>query len=118
MKKIILALLLCIVVLCTVILFKTFSFNSKQLEVEPIADITIDTKRVAQNLSRAIQYKTISSQDPSKFDAAPFLAFHKFLEEAFPGIHSQLEKEVINKYSLLYTWKEQVQPAVYVERQR
>jgi carboxypeptidase PM20D1 len=105
MKKIILALLLCIVVLCTVILFKTFSFNSKQLEVEPIADITIDTKRVAQNLSRAIQYKTISSQDPSKFDAAPFLAFHKFLEEAFPGIHSQLKKEVINKYSLLYRWK-------------
>ena len=105
MKKIILALLLCVVVLFTVILVKTFSFSSKQVEVEPIGDIAIDTQRVAQNLSRAIQYKTISSQDPSKFDAAPFIAFHKFLEEAFPRTHSQLKKEVINKYSLLYTWK-------------
>jgi carboxypeptidase PM20D1 len=95
MKKIILALLLCVVVLFAVILLKTFSFSSKQVEVEPIGDITIDTQRVAQNLSRAIQYKTISSQDSSKFDAAPFVAFHKFLEEAFPRTHSQLKKEVI-----------------------
>jgi len=115
MKKILLALLLCVVALCAVILFKTFSFTSKQVEAEPMAGITIDLQRVAQNLSRAIQYKTISSQDPSKFDAAPFIAFHKFLEEAFPGTHSQLKKEVINKYSLLYTWKgsdENLKPVV------
>ena len=105
MKKILLALLLCVVVLCSVVLFKTFSFTSKQVEAEPMASISIDKQRAAQNLSRAIQYKTISSQYPSKFDAAPFIAFHKFLEEAFPRTHSQLKKEVINKYSLLYTWK-------------
>jgi carboxypeptidase PM20D1 len=105
MKKIIFALLICVVVLCAVVFFKTFSFTSKQVEAEPMVGITIDKQRAAKNLSRAIRYKTISSQDPSKFDAAQFTAFHKFLAEAFPKIHRQLKKEVINKYSLLYTWK-------------
>ena len=105
MKKILLAILLCVVVLCSVVLIKTFSFTSKQVEAEPMESITIDKQRAAQNLSRALQYKTISSQDPSKFDAAPFIAFHQFLAQAFPKTHGQLKKEVINKYSLLYTWQ-------------
>ena len=105
MKKILFALFLCIVVLCSVILIKTFSFTSRQIEAEPMESIKIDKQRAAQNLSRALQYRTISSQDPSKFDEAPFIAFHKFLAQAFPKTHGQLKKEVINKYSLLYTWK-------------
>ncbi len=115
MKKIILALLLCVVVICAVVLFKALTFTSKQVEAEPMASITIDKQRAAKNLSQAIQYKTISSQDSSKFDAAQFTAFHKFLAETFSKIHSQLKKEVINKYSLLFTWKgsdESLKPVV------
>ena len=115
MKKILLALLLCVVVLCSVILIKTSSFTSRQVEAETMESIAIDKQRAAQNLSRALQYKTISSQDPSKFDAAPFIAFHKFLAQAFPKSHGRLHKEVINKYSLLYTWKgsdESLKPVV------
>ena len=115
MKKILLALLLCVAVLCSVILIKTFSFTSRQIEAEPMESVTIDKQRAAQNLSRALQYKTISSQNPSEFDAASFLAFHKFLAQTFPKTHSQLKKEVFNKYSLLYTWKgsdESLKPAV------
>lgn len=115
MKKILLALLLCVVVLCSVILIKTFSFTSRQVESEPMERVTIDKLRAAQNLSRALQFKTISSQNPSEFKEAPFLAFHKFLAEAFPNTHSQLKKEVINRYSLLYTWKgsdESLKPVV------
>lgn len=115
MRKILLALLLCIVVICGVVLFKALTFTSKQIESEPMTAITIDKQRAAKNLSQAIRYKTISSQDPSKFDDDQFTAFHKFLAEAFPKIHSQLKKEVINNYSLLYTWKgsdESLKPVV------
>lgn len=115
MRKILLALLLCIVVICGVVLFKALTFTSKQIESEPMTAITIDKQRAAKNLSQAIRYKTISSQDPSKFDDDQFSAFHKFLAEAFPKIHSQLKKEVINNYSLLYTWKgsdESLKPVV------
>ena len=115
MKKILLAILLCVVVLCAVVLIKTFSFTSKQVDAEPMASITIDKQRAARNLSQAIQFKTISSQDPAKFDPAPFMAFHRFLANAFPRIHHQLQKEVVNKYSLLYTWKgsdEKLKPIV------
>ena len=51
MKKIILALLLCVVVICAVVLFKALTFTSKQVEAEPMASITIDKQRAAKNLS-------------------------------------------------------------------
>ncbi|KAJ3275164.1 hypothetical protein HK104_003958 [Borealophlyctis nickersoniae] len=34
-----------------------------------------------------------------------FLKFHKFLEDRFPLLHKHCKKEVINRYSLLYTWE-------------
>ena len=61
--------------------------------------------RVAQNLSRAIQFKTIFQQNTAEVDANEFKAFHEFLEKTFPRIHSELTREVINGYGLLYTWK-------------
>ena len=33
------------------------------------------------------------------------IAFHQFLADKFPLVHRSLKREVINKYSLLYTWQ-------------
>ncbi|WP_460919821.1 M20/M25/M40 family metallo-hydrolase [Pontibacter brevis] len=33
-----------------------------------------------------------------------FLDLHDYLGEAFPALHQQLQKKVVNGYSLLYTW--------------
>jgi len=65
----------------------------------------VETDRGSVNLSRAIQFKTISYQDESKVDAEEFKAFHRFLEEAYPLIHKTLTREVIGDLGLLYTWK-------------
>lgn len=87
-----------------VLIARTVQFTSKQLTATPVTDIKIDEK-AASRLGKALQYKTISYQDPAKFDRTEFLNFHKFLEEAFPAVHSELTREVIADYSLLYTWK-------------
>lgn len=65
----------------------------------------IDIEEAAQRLSEAIRLETISTQSPTEFNEDAFLAMHHFLEKAFPLIHKHLEKEVINKYSLVFTWK-------------
>jgi len=38
-------------------------------------------------------------------DYAPFSQLHKYMEQAFSLIYSNLEKKIINNYVLLYIWK-------------
>ena len=61
--------------------------------------------KAAENLGRAIQFKTISFQDPAEVDAGEFKAFHAFLEKTFPLAHKNLTKVLVNNLGLLYTWK-------------
>lgn len=88
-----------------VVLLRALRFPSKQVEVAPVTDITIQAEEAAQRLSQAIQFKTISYQDPAQFDKKEFLGLHDYLEKAFPTLHGVLSKEVVGEYSLLYTWK-------------
>lgn len=65
-------------------------------------DFNID--EAAERLSQAISFETVSTQSLDDFNQDAFLGMHRFLEKAFPLIHSRLKKEVINNYSLLYCW--------------
>ena len=64
-----------------------------------------DVDRAVENLSRSIQFKTISHYDSTQDDPKEFLGFIQFLEETYPLIHETLTKEVVSEYSLLYTWQ-------------
>ena len=105
MKKVIIAVILTIVLLFSVMLIKTVRFTRRQVEVAPSTSTEMDLQKAALNLSYAIQLKTIADQDAAKIDPVVFKAFHLFLEETFSKVHDNLHKEVINDYSLLYTWK-------------
>lgn len=65
----------------------------------------VDEKRCLEHLSKAISIPTISYPDKDKIDFTQFDRFHAFLEEAFPLIHKNLEKEVVQEASLIYHWK-------------
>lgn len=58
----------------------------------------------AERLAEAIRFPTISWEGAERFDREAFLAFHGFLERSFPRVHAELRREVVNGYSLLYTW--------------
>jgi carboxypeptidase PM20D1 len=105
MKKVIIAMILTIALLILVMLMKTARFTRKQVDIAASTSIEIVLQKAALNLSQAIRFKTISDEESTKFDAASFLAYHLFLEKTFAKIHGHLHKEVINDYSLLYTWK-------------
>lgn len=83
---------------------RAMMFKSKQIQISAVS-VEVDAQAVAARLARSVQFKTISHQDPKKFDGKPFLALHAFLQKAFPKVHATLKREVVQKYSLLYTWK-------------
>ncbi|MFD2998961.1 M20/M25/M40 family metallo-hydrolase [Pontibacter toksunensis] len=55
-------------------------------------------------LSKAITFRTASDLNEEEVKYSEFLDLHAYLEGAFPALHQQLQKKVINGYSLLYTW--------------
>ena len=101
----VLAVVLVIVILIAVVAIKTFTFSSKQLSVSGKVSYPVNVDVAAGKLAKAIQFKTIFNKDPGAVDYEPFSKLQGFLEESFPLVHSTLEKKVINKYGLLYTWK-------------
>ena len=93
-----------VVLLLLIILIRTFSFSSLQIEVEPAEKIEV-SPMASQHLAEAIRFKTISYDDPAQFDPEPFLQFREFLRSTYPNIESQLSKELINGHSILYKWQ-------------
>lgn len=80
-------------------------YKPKKTELTPLPVEELDVQRYRENLSKAIQFKTISNRITEKVDWNEFERFHKFLEEAYPLVHSKLEKEVVPPANLLYRWK-------------
>jgi carboxypeptidase PM20D1 len=104
LQKIFLFLLLAILLVVAVVLFNTFRFSSIQTKVEAVAAPAVSDQSL-QRFQQAISFKTISYANAALFDSSQFLAFHKFLEAAYPALHQKLTREVVAGYSLLYTWQ-------------
>ncbi|MFN6943450.1 MAG: M20/M25/M40 family metallo-hydrolase [Cytophagaceae bacterium] len=88
-----------------IILFRTVTFHSKQIKItkEPV-QLPISERSIS-NLSKAIQFPSISYDDAQKKDSSAFLGLIDFIHEAYPQIRLNLQREVINDLSILYTWK-------------
>ena len=65
----------------------------------------VNVERYRKNLSDAIKIKTISNHNAEDTDWNEFQRFHDFLDEAYPLIKANLEKEVVPPANLIYRWK-------------
>ena len=92
------------IILVVIVLLRTFGFSSPKKDVSPIPMAEVDGYIVAEHLSKAIQIKTIAHADQAQIDPAPFEKFHSLLQQLYPLVHEKLKREVVNDYSLLYTW--------------
>ena len=79
MKKIIRIILSAVVIIIIVLLFNTLMLNSKQVASETIEKISLPND-VFQNLSKGLQYPTISYSETSIQIQLPFLVFIGFLK--------------------------------------
>ncbi|MCX5993064.1 MAG: M20 family peptidase [Chloroflexi bacterium] len=96
---------LAIIILIVIVAARTAAFKSKQTAVPSRITYPVDVNAAAARLAEAVTFKTVSSHDRSQFDYSLFSALHAFLVKSFPLAHATLEKQVINSYGLLYTWK-------------
>ncbi len=80
-------------------------FKPKAGVVAALSKEEVNVDRYREHLSAAIRFKTISSRDASLVDWNEFDAFHKYLDEAYPLITKNLEKEIIPPANLIYRWK-------------
>ncbi len=105
LKKLFLTMLALIFLAAALLTIRTFQFTSRQLDVAPALPVQPDGNRVASHLSQAVQIATVSYGEKDSIRYEKFNEFHRFLESAFPKVHKQLRREVINDYTLLYRWE-------------
>ena len=111
MKKFLMGLGGLIVLLVAVIVGRAIlAGGSAQIaKVDMPLSITVDAQAAAERLGEALRIKTISTQqtsdDPDSVDYTAFIEFREWLAATYPGFHATAEREIVGKYSLLFTWK-------------
>lgn len=105
--KMILKILSCLLlIVISTLIIKTYFTKSKQIkDVNSDINIQIDMDKASSNLSKALQFKTISYTDPNEFNYNEFIKLHNFIDETYPKVKENLSKETIANYSLLYKWE-------------
>lgn len=103
MKKFLLFLLILLIFLTGILVFNTLTDQPDVIVVDPVIPVEIENAAI-DRISEAIRIKTISYDDPSLIDSTAFKDLHTHLESSFPLVHSHLDKEIVQGYSLLFKW--------------
>jgi carboxypeptidase PM20D1 len=104
MKKILISLVIALILLTSVVFYRTFTvFENQQYQVKnAIPVINLNQQQVVQRFSQAIQIPTVSYDDANQIDLQAFENFHQFLAINFPLTHQQTQLTRFKDYSLLY----------------
>lgn len=65
--------------------------------------VPVDTQLAARHMSEAVQFRTISNQDPAKNELAEWDKLHAWLAATYPKAHAAMRQERLGK-TLVYTW--------------
>ncbi len=87
------------------VLVRTIVFQWSYGSVEKIAGVEVDDEQVAEHLAASIRCQTVPLDEKGTPDPQAFEQLHQMLAETYPLVHQKLKREVVNGYSLLYTWQ-------------
>ena len=87
------------------VVLKTILYSPPQKKAGKKDFVKVDGQNVAERLGLAVQQKTISYHEAEKVDTNAFLGLHRLFQTLYPQVHSKLKKELVNDFSLLYTWE-------------
>lgn len=93
------------VALAAIATANTINLRSRQVVVEPLAKFAVDEAAAAERLGGAIRFRTVSDYGDPDLNADQFLKLHDYIARSFPAFTAAANREVIGKYSLLYTWE-------------
>ncbi|SHF05678.1 carboxypeptidase PM20D1 [Microbulbifer donghaiensis] len=109
MKKLLLGIATTFLLLAALLLVRTATYTAPPLAEVAIQKRTIDGRPIAQHLSEAIQFRTVSSQLPEPQTQSQFEAFIGWLAKTYPEVHSAMAPARLgidpeHRYTLLFTW--------------
>jgi carboxypeptidase PM20D1 len=87
------------------LLVRTATFARPFEPVEAVEGLPVDRQVVAEHLSAAIRCETYATGPADTPNRQGLLGLHRLLEELYPRVHATLKRELINEFSLLYTWE-------------
>lgn len=64
----------------------------------------VNEEEAIENLSNAVKFKTVSTEDRKDINYKEFTRFLTFLKETYPTVYKQLEVETVNEYSVVLKW--------------
>ena len=97
--------LVALIITTIYIVVRTIIFQRLQGSVEKIEGIPVDEQQVAEHLAASVRCQTVPLDDIGTPHPEAFQQLHQMLAETYPLVHQKLKREVINGYSLLYTWQ-------------
>ena len=103
-RNILLLAIAVIVVLAGVLAFNTLTHGSRQLQVAAVPRAEVDAQAAAKRLAEAIRFRTISSYEKPDQHAEALRGMRAHIEKSFPAFHAAAKREIVGRYSLLYTW--------------
>lgn len=106
-KNIIISLVLGLLILLAILLIRTLSFSPQSVDSEQYEPVSLNASQISAHLSQAVQFQTVSKQNPADMDYAAFTAFIDWVAVTYPEVHAELELVRINDLTLLYKWKGQ-----------
>ena len=123
--KIIVTILALLLFLIAFVLIRTMLFARKSSKASIPFDYGVprfkqDPQTLAEHLSSVVQIETISHEDAKKDKKENFKIMQAQLAKLYPLTHKQLEKEVVDGYTLLYTWQgknPKLNPVVFMAHQ-
>ena len=87
------------------VVVRTVAYARQRRNVEPAPGVRVDSDMVAGHLGAAIRCQTVPRDDRGTPDPEAFQQLHRLLEQTYPLVHQQLQRETIQEYSLLYRWE-------------
>lgn len=104
MRKVLALLGFVALVLTGVLIVRTFLFTAPASDVVPAQRLALDERQMAERFAQALQIRTVSDDRALDERAPHLIAFHDYLSTTFPLAHTALTREVVDDFSLLYSW--------------
>jgi carboxypeptidase PM20D1 len=92
------------VALAALVCVNVLRLSSRQTVIAPLSVPAAEVRGAAERLAGAVRLETISYAAPAESSRRQLLLFHSYLQDSFPNVHAAVRREVVNNYSLLYTW--------------
>ncbi|MEQ8748090.1 M20 family peptidase [Pyruvatibacter sp.] len=105
MKKLLLAAVSLVVLLAAIVIIRTLMFTPPEHEATNTITHAPDADVLAGHLAEAIQFPTISRQDPDAGDVAAFDGFIAWFEATYPAAHTAMNRTLIADHTILLEWR-------------